>query len=85
MKVSKKQQAAWDKKNTDRMDGHVANNLEREGWVKDKKTGEWYDPKAKFDELMKQPEDRTPKEQISDKMTKEIQTLRAQQVYTRST
>ena len=56
MKVSKKQQAAWDKKNTDRMDGHAANNLEREGWVKDKKTGEYYDPKAKFDELMNKPE-----------------------------
>ena len=56
MKVGKKQQAAWDKKNTDRMDGHVANNLEREGRVKDKKTGEWYDPKAKFDELMNKPE-----------------------------
>ena len=56
MKVGKKQQATWDKKNTDRMDGHVANNLEREGWVKDKKTGEWYDPKAKFDELMNKPE-----------------------------
>lgn len=74
MKVSKKQQAAWDKKNTDRMNGHVANNLEREGWVKDKKTGEWYDPK-----------DRTPKEQISDAMTKEIQELRAQQVQDRKT
>jgi hypothetical protein len=34
----------------------VANNLEREGWVKDKKTGEYYDPKAKFDELMNKPE-----------------------------
>jgi hypothetical protein len=44
MKVSKKQQAAWDKKNTDRMDGHVVNNLEREGWVKDRKTGEMYNP-----------------------------------------
>ena len=28
MKVSKKQQAAWDKKNQDRMNGHVSNNLE---------------------------------------------------------
>ena len=56
MKVSKKQQAAWDKKNTDRMDGHVANNLEREGWVKDKKTGEYYKPQEAFDRLMNKPE-----------------------------
>jgi hypothetical protein len=56
MKVSKQQQATWDKKNQDRMNGHVANNLEREGWVKDKKTGEYYDPKAAFDQLMDKPE-----------------------------
>ena len=56
MKVNKQQQAKWDKKNQDRMNGHVANNLEREGWVKDKKTGEYYDPKAKFDEIMDKPE-----------------------------
>jgi hypothetical protein len=56
MKVNKQQQAKWDKKNQDRMNGHVANNLEREGWVKDKKTGEYYDPKAAFDELMDKPE-----------------------------
>ena len=56
MKVGTKQEPTWDKKNTDRMDGHVANYLEREGWVKDMKTGEWYDPKAKFDELMNKPE-----------------------------
>jgi hypothetical protein len=56
MKVNKQQQAKWDKKNQDRMNGHVANNLEREGWVKDRKTGEYYDPKAKFDEIMDKPE-----------------------------
>jgi hypothetical protein len=56
MKVSKKQQAAWDKKNMNRSNGHVANNLEREGWVKDKKTGEWYDPKQAFDDMMNKPE-----------------------------
>ncbi len=56
MKVSKKQQAAWDKKNTDRMDGHVANNLEREGWVKDKKTGEFYNPQEVFDAMMNKTE-----------------------------
>jgi hypothetical protein len=26
------------------------------GWVKDRKTGEWYDPEAKFRELMNSPE-----------------------------
>ena len=56
MKVNKQQQAKWDKKNQDRMNGHVANNLEREGWVKDKKTGEYYDPKAAFDQMMDKPE-----------------------------
>jgi hypothetical protein len=30
--------------------------LELEGLVKDRKTGEYYDPKAKFDELMNTPE-----------------------------
>lgn len=30
MKWSKKQQAKWDKKNMDKMDGHCANNLETE-------------------------------------------------------
>jgi hypothetical protein len=56
MKVSKKQQAKWDKQNMDISNGHSANNLEREGWVKDRKTGEWYDPKAAFDKLMNTPE-----------------------------
>ena len=56
MKVSKKQQAAWDKKNTDRMDGHVANNLEAEGLVRDRKTGEYYKPQEAFDRMMNEPE-----------------------------
>jgi hypothetical protein len=34
----------------------VANNLDREGWVKDRKTGEWYNPKQRFDEMMNKPE-----------------------------
>jgi hypothetical protein len=56
MKVSKKEIAKAQEKERRTRDGHYANNLEREGWVKDKKTGEYYDPKAKFDELMNKPE-----------------------------
>lgn len=56
MKWSKKQQAKWDKKRMDLSNGHSANNLEQAGWVKDRKTGEWYDPKAAFDNLMNKPE-----------------------------
>jgi hypothetical protein len=56
MKVSKKEIAKARQKEMRTSDGHVANNLEREGWVKDKKTGEYYDPRAKFDELMNKPE-----------------------------
>ena len=56
MKVSKKEIAKFRQKEMRTSDGHVANNLEREGWVKDKKTGEYYDPKAKFDEMMNKPE-----------------------------
>ena len=56
MKVSKKEIAKFQEKEQRTRAGHVANNLEREGWVKDRKTGEYYDPKAKFDELMNKPE-----------------------------
>lgn len=49
MKVSKKQIAKWQKQDRNKHNGHAVNNLEREGWVKDRKTGEWYDPKAAFD------------------------------------
>jgi hypothetical protein len=56
MKVSKKEIAKFQQKEMRTRDGHVANNLEREGWVKDKKTGEYYDPKAAFDNLMNTPE-----------------------------
>ena len=56
MKVSKKQQAKWDKRNQDISNGHSANNLEKEGWVKDRKTGEWYDSRAAFDRIMNTPE-----------------------------
>jgi hypothetical protein len=56
MKLSNKEIAKARAKDMKKHDGHAANNLEKEGWVKDKKTGEWYDPKAKFDELMNKPE-----------------------------
>jgi hypothetical protein len=56
MKVSKKEIAKFQEKEQRVRDGHAANNLEREGWVKDRKTGEYYDPRAKFDELMNKPE-----------------------------
>jgi len=56
MKVSKKQQAAWDKKNMDRSNGHSANNLEAEGYVRDRKTGLYYNPQEAFDAMMNKPE-----------------------------
>lgn len=56
MKISKKQIAKWRDQEAKKSAGHVANNLERDGWVKDRKTGEWYDPKARFDEMMQKPE-----------------------------
>jgi hypothetical protein len=56
MKVSKKQQAAWDKKNMDRSNGHSANNLEAEGYVRDRKTGLYYNPQEAFDRMMNKPE-----------------------------
>ena len=56
MKVSKKQQAKWDKRNMDLSNGHSANNLEQAGWVKDRKTGEFYNPQERFDQLMNKPE-----------------------------
>ena len=56
MKLSKKTIAKFQQQEAKKSAGHVANNLEREGWVKDRKTGEWYDPKAAFDALMNKPE-----------------------------
>lgn len=52
MKVSKKQIAKWQEQEAKKSAGHVANNLEAEGYVKDRKTGEWYKPEEKFRELM---------------------------------
>jgi hypothetical protein len=56
MKVSKKEIAKFQEKEQRTRAGHAANNLEREGWVKDRKTGEYYDPKEAFDRLMNKPE-----------------------------
>jgi hypothetical protein len=56
MKVSKKQIAKWQQQEQKRDAGHVANNLEQAGWVKCRKTGEWYNPKQRFDEMMNLPE-----------------------------
>jgi uncharacterized OB-fold protein len=56
MKVSKKQIAKWQQQEQKQSAGHVANNREQEGWVKCRKTGEWYNPKQRFDEMMNKPE-----------------------------
>ena len=56
MKWSKKDEAKWAKKRKDVSDGHSQNNLEAEGWVKDRKTGEFYNPQEAFDQLMNRPE-----------------------------
>jgi hypothetical protein len=56
MKVSKKQIAKWQQQEQKQSQGHVANNLEQEGWVKDRRTGEWYCPQERFDAMMNKPE-----------------------------
>ena len=56
MKVSKKQIAKWQQTEAKKSAGHVANNLEQAGWVKDRKTGEWYDPQERFRAVMNSPE-----------------------------
>ena len=56
MKVSKKEIAKARQKEMRTSDGHVANNLEAEGYVRDRKTGEYYKPKEAFDRLMNKPE-----------------------------
>ena len=50
MKVSKKEIAKFQKKEQAQLAGREVNR------VQDRKTGEFYDPKAKFDELMNKPE-----------------------------
>jgi hypothetical protein len=50
MKVSKKEIAKFQAKEAKVREGHQVN------LVQDRKTGEYYDPKAKFDELMNKPE-----------------------------
>ena len=50
MKVSNKEIAKFQKKEQAQIAGREVNRVE------DRKTGESYDPKAKFDELMNKPE-----------------------------
>jgi hypothetical protein len=50
MKVSKKEIAKFQAKEQKQLAGREVNRVE------DRKTGESYDPKAKFDELMNKPE-----------------------------
>ena len=56
MKLSKKEIAKFQAKEMRTRDGHVANNLEAEGYVRDRKTGEYYNPKEAFDRMMNKPE-----------------------------
>lgn len=66
MKWGKKQEAKWAKQRQARDEGREANMREfqecwssmskEQCWVKDRKTGEWYDPKVKFKEMMDSPE-----------------------------
>ena len=50
MKVSKKEIEKFQAKEQKRLAGREVNR------VQDLKTGEWYDPQAKFDEMMNKPE-----------------------------
>jgi hypothetical protein len=50
MKVSKKEIAKFQKKEQAQLSGREVNR------VQDRKTGEYYDPKAAFDNLMNKPE-----------------------------
>lgn len=56
MKLSKKAIAKFQQKEMRVRDGHAANNLEQAGWVRDRKTGEWYDPEERFRAVMDSPE-----------------------------
>jgi hypothetical protein len=50
MKVSKKAIAKFQAQEQKQLEGREVNR------VQDRKTGEWYDPKARFDDLMNKPE-----------------------------
>lgn len=54
MKVSNKQ--IGEQQEQKHSQEHLDNNLEQEGWVKDRRTGEWYNPKERFDAMMNKPE-----------------------------
>jgi hypothetical protein len=55
-KLSKKEIAKFQQKDMNKHNGHSANNLEAEGYVRDRKTGEYYKPQEAFDRLMNTPE-----------------------------
>jgi len=67
MKLSKKEIAKFQAKEAKRSDGHVANNLEKAGWVRDRKTGEYYDPEARFRELMNDQQVQATLKRLADK------------------
>jgi hypothetical protein len=52
MKLSKKAIAKFQAKELRVREGHFANNVEAEGYVRDRKTGEYYKPAEAFDRLM---------------------------------
>ena len=56
MKLGKQAIAKFQAKEMRTRDGHVANNLEAEGYVRDRKTGEYYKPQEAFDRMMNKPE-----------------------------
>jgi hypothetical protein len=53
MKVSKKEIQKFQQKEQRVREGHAANNVEL---VQDRKTGEFYNPKQAFDQMMNKPE-----------------------------
>ncbi len=56
MKISKKAIAKFQEQERRRDQGHIANNRETAGMVKDRRTGEWYNPQERFDAMMNKPE-----------------------------
>lgn len=67
MKISKKQIAKWQQQEQARSAGRVANNLEAEGYVRDRKTGEYYKPQKAFDRTMNKPETQAVLKRLKDR------------------
>ena len=67
MKASKKQIQKWQQAEAKKSAGHVANNLEAEGYVKDRKTGEWYKPEERFRAVMNSPEVRAVMQRMKNR------------------